>query len=76
MFDDIIDHSYDQEENFHLRLNLLHCSIDQLINKDLKQLFIETGQRRLHNQKLFYSHKLQNFLTDQCHYYQNKINIK
>jgi hypothetical protein len=76
MFDDIIDHTYDREENFHLRLNLLHQSIDQLINKDLKQLFIETNQRRLNNQKLFYSHELQNFLTNQCHHYQNKINIK
>jgi hypothetical protein len=73
VFDDLIDHSYDCELDFHRRIELLHQSISQIINMDLEQLFISTEQRRLHNQNLFYSNYLKNLLTKQVKDYESKI---
>jgi hypothetical protein len=73
VFDDLIDHSYDYELDFHQRIKLLHQSISQIMIMDLEQLFISTEQRRLHNQNLFYSDSLKNLLTKQVRDYENKI---
>lgn len=75
MFDDIIDHSYDQENDFHLRVMLLHQTIDKLMTLDFEKLFVATQKRRLYNQELFYSDSLKNLLTKQIKNYESKISI-
>ena len=55
VFDDIIDHSYDLEPDWKIRLELIHQQLDRLITQNLKQLFINTHSRRQANRDKFFS---------------------
>jgi len=57
-FDDIIDHSYDQEENPFDRIKKIHISVRSLLSKDLYQINLITKSRRTKNAELFFSGKL------------------
>ena len=57
-FDDIIDHSYDLEEDAIERVKKIHTSVRSLLKEDLLQINIATKQRRIKNAELFWSQKL------------------
>jgi len=57
-FDDIIDHSYDLEEDAIERIKKIHTSVRSLLKEDLLQINIATKQRRIKNAGLFWSQKL------------------
>jgi hypothetical protein len=63
MFDDYIDHSYDDEHDWHRRIDMIHHQIKQLLELDFEKIFIDTGSRRLYNQQHFYSDMLYQSLT-------------
>lgn len=63
LFDDYIDHSYDYEPDWHKRIDMLHCVIDRIVKLDWVDIFEKTADRRLSNQKLFYSTELYNKIT-------------
>ena len=69
MFDDIIDHSYDQEKNLNKRIDMIHEVIDNVMLLDLAQIFKDTLTRRQANLNLFYSNNLEELLTVQCEDY-------
>lgn len=54
-FDDYIDHSYDSEPNFIIRLNKLYNSLDNLMISNLKDIYKQTRQRRLTNSTQFFN---------------------
>lgn len=58
VFDDIINHSYDQEPNWHTRIDIIHQEIDRLINLDLDLVWKETINRRLKNRQWLLSEEL------------------
>jgi len=64
VFDDYIDHRYDNEPNWHRRIDMIHCQIEQLLNLDFEKIFIDTSSRRLYNQQHFYSDTLFQSLTN------------
>lgn len=51
MFDDIIDHSYDNIDNWQQRIESMHTSLDKLIMIDHKLLLEQTSDRRIKNQQ-------------------------
>jgi hypothetical protein len=53
VFDDIVDHSYDNESNWERRLNMVHNSLESLLSQDLQSIYQETKSRREHNQVRF-----------------------
>ena len=55
MFDDIIDHSYDQEPNLEKKIGMLMESIGNLLAQDLDQVWQYTYRRRQKNLDLVYS---------------------
>ena len=57
-FDDIIDHSYDLEEDAIERVKKIHTSIRSLLKEDLLQINIATKQRRIKNAELFWSNNV------------------
>jgi len=57
-FDDIIDHSYDLEEDAIERIKKIHTSIRSLLKEDLLQINIATNQRRIKNAELFWSNNV------------------
>ena len=57
-FDDIIDHSYDLEEDAIERIKKIHASIHSLLKEDLLQINIATKQRRIKNAELFWSNNV------------------
>lgn len=54
VFDDLIDHSYDFVDDWQQRLHLIHRQLKQLINKDLKDIYIATHARRQTNSEKFF----------------------
>jgi hypothetical protein len=66
MFDDIIDHGYDDVLDWHQRIDLIHSQIDRIMYMDLEKIFIDTQDRRLHNQKLLYSSNLHDKMLEQA----------
>lgn len=57
-FDDVIDHSYDLEEDAIKRIKKIHTSIRSLLKEDLLQINIATKQRRIKNAELFWSNNV------------------
>jgi hypothetical protein len=58
VFDDIIDHGYDQELDLHTRIDRIHNEIERLISLDLELLWKQTLNRRLHNRQRLLSDEL------------------
>jgi hypothetical protein len=54
VFDDIIDHSYDLESDWVVRIDRMHDSLAQLMQQDLSTLYEQTKDRRLQNQERFF----------------------
>jgi hypothetical protein len=64
-FDDYINHDvYDSEPDWEVRLNNIHALIDDLVTKDLAQIYQDTKERRLQNQQKFFNGKLDNGFFD------------
>jgi hypothetical protein len=59
VFDDIIDHSYDQEPNLEKKINMLMESITNLLAQDMDQIWADTLHRRQKNLDLVYSPEFQ-----------------
>jgi hypothetical protein len=55
VFDDIIDHAYDQEPNLETKIDMLMESITNLLAQDLDQIWLDTLHRRQKNLDLVYS---------------------
>lgn len=56
IFDDIVDHTYyDQEPNWLMRLEKIHEILDGLVSQDLEKIWKQTYSRRLANQQKFYA---------------------
>lgn len=60
VFDDIIDHSYDQESNWQKRLYAMHQSFKSLLACDLDQIWNQTRARRQLNVDNFFAGKFFN----------------
>lgn len=54
-FDDLIDHSYDQELDLRTRINLAVSQVDRLVQLDLDQLYTKIKPRLLKNSEYFRS---------------------
>jgi hypothetical protein len=55
VFDDIVDHSYDLESDWVVRIDRMHNSLDQLMQQDLPTIYEQTKDRRQRNQERFFS---------------------
>lgn len=55
VFDDVIDHSYDQQSDLQTKIGMLMESITKLLAQDLDQVWADTLQRRQKNLDLVYS---------------------
>jgi hypothetical protein len=64
VFDDIVDHSYDFIENWQQRIDIMHTSLDKLVELDHKVLLDQTRDRRIKNQQYLRSVNLHNTLLD------------
>lgn len=58
VFDDIIDHSYDNEHDPKIRLLMLNQLIAQLVNFDWPKIYMNTEQRRKNNRNFLLSNQL------------------
>jgi hypothetical protein len=59
VFDDIIDHSYDQEPDLEKKIGMLMTAIGNLLAQDLDQIWLDTYHRRQKNLDLVYSSAFQ-----------------
>jgi hypothetical protein len=57
VFDDIIDHSYDSDQNWKSRIDKMQESLDKLLSQDLETIFKTTEDRRMHNVDNFFAGK-------------------
>lgn len=57
VFDDLIDHSYDNEQDWKIRCHKVHAELEKLLKKDLMDLYAQTESRRKTNKQNFYNHK-------------------
>jgi len=57
VFDDIIDHSYDIDQNWKSRIDKMQESLDKLLSQDLESIFKITEIRRMHNVDNFFAGK-------------------
>lgn len=64
VFDDIVDHSYDNIDDWKTRILTMHESLDKLITQDHEKIKFDTYQRRLYNQKRLTSIELQQLVFD------------
>jgi hypothetical protein len=55
VFDDIVDHAYDQEPNLETKIAMLMTAITNLLAQDLDQIWTDTYHRRQKNLDLVYS---------------------
>lgn len=53
VFDDIVDHSYDHELDWQVRLDKIHQSLELLLSQDLPVIYQQTQSRREQNQLKF-----------------------
>lgn len=65
MFDDIIDHRYDLEPNWHTRIDMIHAELDRLYTLNINRVFQEMYQRRIDNFNWLYSDKLHGLMLSQ-----------
>lgn len=54
VFDDIIDHGYDEIDDWKVRLQYVIDSIDKLLNQNLNDIFLDTLERRKSNIDKFF----------------------
>lgn len=54
VFDDVIDHNYDVEQDWKLRLNKIHLQIEKLLSMNLEELYSNTRERRRANSMKFF----------------------
>lgn len=73
MFDDLIDHSYDLEPDWHRRIDMIHVALDKVIDRDWFETFERTADRRLANLRHINDTTLNNKLNEQCNYYSRMI---
>ena len=64
MYDDIINHSYDNEPDGSKRIQLILDDLDRLLDLGLDKIWIDTYERRKRNLDLVYSQEFQDFLTN------------
>jgi hypothetical protein len=57
VFDDIIDHSYDVNQNWKSRIDKMQESLDKLLSQDLELIFKITEDRRMNNVNNFFAGK-------------------
>ena len=57
VFDDLIDHSYDNEPNWQLRCHKVHAQLEKLLVQNLTNLYVITESRRRANKQSFYEYK-------------------
>ena len=62
VFDDIIDHSYDQEPDLQRKIGMLMTVITDLLARDLDQLWQDTYHRRQKNLDLMYYPNFKKFM--------------
>jgi hypothetical protein len=62
VFDDIVDHSYDNIDNWKLRITTMHKSLDKISMLNHEQIKFDTYQRRLYNQQRLTSIELQQLI--------------
>jgi hypothetical protein len=55
VFDDIIDHAYDQESDLETKIGMLMKSVTKLLEQDLDQVWADTYHRRQKNLDLMYN---------------------
>ena len=55
VYDDLIDHSYDYENDWKTRLHLIHEQLEKLLKLDLKNIYVNTYYRRKLNSEKFFS---------------------
>jgi hypothetical protein len=55
VFDDIINHSYDQESDLEKKIDMLMIVISKLLAQNLDQIWLDTLHRRQKNLDLVYS---------------------
>ena len=73
VFDDLIDHSYDLEPRWQVRLDMIHKEIDRLVTLEWNSIFDQTEERRIANYNYFYSKELYTRYTQ--HLDPNSINL-
>ena len=73
VYDDIIDNSYDKEQDWHKRITMLHQEIERLLSLNLVDIFKNLTERRLRNYNYFYSKKFFNLYTK--HLPENSLNL-
>ena len=59
VFDDLIDHGYDQEPNLEIKIEMILESITQFLGNDLDRVWLATYHRRKKNLDLIYSPEFQ-----------------
>ena len=64
VYDDIINHSYDNEHDGSKRIQLILDDLDRLLDLGLDKIWIDTYERRKRNLDLVYSQEFQDFLTN------------
>ena len=64
VFDDLIDHTYDNEPDLQNKITLALTSITKFLENDLDQLWINTYNRRKKNLDLMYSPGFQQFMLN------------
>ena len=64
VFDDIVDHSYDNISNWQERIIAMHKSLDSIVKLDHNTILIETHNRRISNFRQLHSVELHNKLLE------------
>jgi hypothetical protein len=54
VFDDIVDHAYDQEPDLETKIDMLMIAVSNLLAQDLDQIWTDTYHRRQKNLDLMY----------------------
>lgn len=65
VYDDIINHSYDNEPDGVKRIQLILDDLDRLLDLNLDKVWLDTHERRKRNLDLVYSQEFQDFLTSE-----------
>ena len=63
VFDDLIDHSYDNEPDLVTKIELALASITQLLGNDLDRFWLATHDRRKKNLDLMYDPDFKRFMS-------------
>jgi hypothetical protein len=69
VYDDLIDHSYDDIIDWRERLDNMLISVDKLVKQDIPALFDQTYHRRKNNVDNFFSGKFGNSNLEEINFY-------